>query len=135
MKFGKKNATVFQVVFAHKQVLCNHSDKDLLIWKNDPFKFNFFFSEQKLAHIHNSQHNQIFWSFSNLYNNLIWSFWVASRKIIKIWIWGKKVQFIPESCVFMSETPTNSLFSNKLNFFSSNSNFNVSSRGNSEWPY
>ena len=37
-----------------------------------------------------------FWSFSNLYSNLIWSFWVASGRKIKIWIRGKKVQFITE---------------------------------------
>ena len=47
--------------------------------------------QQKLVHIHNSQNNQnFFWSFSNLYSNLIWSFWVASRRKIKIWIRGKK---------------------------------------------
>ena len=46
-------------------------------------------------------------SYSNLYSNLIWSFWVASRRKIKIWIWGKKVQFITESCVFQPEIPTN----------------------------
>ena len=39
---------------------------------------------------------KFFWSFSNLYSNLIWSFWVASRRKIKIWIWGKKVQSITE---------------------------------------
>ena len=34
--------------------------------------------------------------FSNLYSNLIWSFWVASQRKIKIWIRGKKVQCITE---------------------------------------
>ena len=36
------------------------------------------------------------WSFSNLYSSLIWSFWVDLRRKIKIWIRGKKVQFITE---------------------------------------
>ena len=31
--------------------------------------------------------------------------------------------------------PENSTFSTKLNFFSSDSNFDFSSRGNSKWPY
>ena len=31
-----------------------------------------------------------FWSFSNLYSNLLWLFWVVSRRKIKIWIQGKK---------------------------------------------
>ena len=44
---------------------------------------------------------------SNLYSNLVWSFWVVLRRKIKIWIRGKKVQFITESCVFKAETPTN----------------------------
>ena len=48
-----------------------------------------------------------FWSFSNWYSNLLWSFWVVSRRKIKIWIRGKKVQFITESCVFKAETPAN----------------------------
>ena len=50
---------------------------------------------------------KFFWSFSNLYSNLLWSFWVVSLRKIKIWIWGKKVQFITESCVFKAETPAN----------------------------
>ena len=60
--------------------------------------------------IHNSQvptQPKFFWSFSNLYSNLLWSFWVVSWRKIKIWIRGKKVQFITESCVFKAETPTN----------------------------
>ena len=76
-----------------------------------------------------------FWSFSNLYSNLLWSFWVVSRRKIKIWIWGKKVQFITESCILRQKRLQISLFSKKLNFFSSNSNFDFSSRDNSEWPY
>ena len=39
---------------------------------------------------------KFFLSISNLYSNLIWSFWVASRRKIKIWMRGKKVQFITE---------------------------------------
>ena len=50
---------------------------------------------------------KFFWSFSNLYSNLLWSFWVVSRRKIKIWIRGKKVQFITESCVFKAERPAN----------------------------
>ena len=37
---------------------------------------------------------KLFWSFSNLYSNLLWSFSVVSRRKIEIWIRGKKVQFI-----------------------------------------
>ena len=50
---------------------------------------------------------KFFWSFSNLYRILLMSFWVVSRRKILIWIWGKKVQFITESCVFKAETPAN----------------------------
>ena len=78
---------------------------------------------------------KFFWSFLNLYSNLLWSFWVVSRRKIKIWIRGKKVQFITESWVSSQKRPKTSLFSNKLKFFSSNSNFYFYSRGNSEWPY
>ena len=46
---------------------------------------------------------KFFWSFSNLYSKLLWSFWV----VFQIWIRGNKVQFITESCVFKAETPAN----------------------------
>ena len=73
---------------------------------------------------------KFFWSFSNLYSNLLWSFWVVSRRKIKIWIWGKKVQFITESCILRQKRLQISLFSKKLNFFSLNSNFDFSLRDN-----
>ena len=37
-----------------------------------------------------------FFIFSNLYSNLIWSFWVASQRKIEIWMRGRKVHFITE---------------------------------------
>ena len=37
---------------------------------------------------------KFFWSFSNLYSNLLWSFWVVLRRKIKIRMRRKKVQFI-----------------------------------------
>ena len=40
-----------------------------------------------------SNTTKFFLSLSNLCSNLIWSFWVASRRKIKIWIWGKKVYY------------------------------------------
>ena len=41
-------------------------------------------------------HTNFFLSIPNSYRDLIWSSWVASRRKIKIWMWGKKVQFIIE---------------------------------------
>ena len=58
-------------------------------------KFGFFLTEAGAYPQLPTQPN-FFWSFSNLCSNLIWSFWVASRRKIKIWIWGKKVRFITE---------------------------------------
>ena len=46
-----------------------------------------------------------FLSVPNSYRDLIWSSWVALRRKIKIWMRGKKVQFISESCAFKPETP------------------------------
>ena len=50
---------------------------------------------------------KFFLSLPKSYRDLIWSYWVASRWKIKIWMRAKKVQFISERCVFKPETPTN----------------------------
>ena len=50
---------------------------------------------------------KFFWSFSNLYSNLLWSFWVVSRRKNQNLKVRKKIQFITESCIFMAETPAN----------------------------
>ena len=72
---------------------------------------------------------KIFWSFSNLYSYLSWSFWVVSRRQIKIWIRGKKSSVYYWKLRFRLQT---FLFSNKLNSFCSNSIFDFSSPDNSE---
>ena len=78
---------------------------------------------------------KIFWLFSNLYSNLIWSFWVASRRKIEIWIRGKRFTLLLKREVGGYFWQENATFSNKLNFFSSSSNFDFFSQGNSKWPY
>ena len=58
-----------------------------------------------------------FWSFSNLYSNLLWSFWVVSQRKIKIWIWGKKFSLLLKVAFSRQKRLQTSRFSNKLNFF------------------
>ena len=67
--------------------------------------------------------------------SLIWSLWVASRRKIKIRTRVKKFSLLLKVQFSQSLWHENSTFINKLNFVSSDSNFNFSSQGNSGWPY
>ena len=51
-------------------------------------EFQIFNRSWRISTIPNT--TKFFWSFSNLDSNLLCSFWVVSRRKIKIWIWGKK---------------------------------------------
>ena len=64
--------------------------------------------QQKLAHIHNSQHNQNFFDHAQTYAAIYYGHSELFREEkSKFESEEKKVQFITESCVFKAETPKN----------------------------
>ena len=101
------------------------------------FKIKF---EQKLAHILNAQRNHFFTIFKpDLFqtNTTIsyGHFELPCDEKLNFELEEKKFRLLLKIEVCGRFCLENSTFSNKLNLFSSSSNFDFSSRGNSEWPY
>ena len=90
------------------------------------------FNRSWRMHIHNSQQNQNFFDHFQTYTAIYYSHYELSREEeIKFEFEEKKFSLLLKVAFSRQKRLQTSLFSNKLNFFSSNSNFDFSSSDNS----